>query len=106
MNLTALTPNRKLPPPDEKKIQQLLEDTYRSPEFTSMTYSYPMNDARLMLEYTIKFFDNDNRTLYFRKAHKKNGEWKLDANPESISYTLGLDEPTTADREAMMYRLF
>lgn len=84
--------NRKLSASDEKQLQQLLMDEYQTPEITSMWYSYPKNDNRLLLEYTIAFYDNE-RTQFFRKARKKNGLWELDANFRTVHYRNDVTDP-------------
>ncbi|WP_316811921.1 hypothetical protein [Pedobacter heparinus] len=80
---------RKLPAHDEKQLEQLLIGEYRASVINAMWYSYPKNDNRLLIEYTISFYDNDEQTHFFRKARKKNGQWELSTDFRVIKYSIG-----------------
>jgi len=72
--------NRRLPAHDEKQIEELLIGEYRGAKIEEMEYSYPINDAQLMIEYTIRLFDHGDQTRFFRKVFKKGGKWVLSAD--------------------------
>jgi len=76
---------RQLPAHDEKQLVQLLIDEYQTSVISDMRYSYPRNDNRLLIEYAICFYDSDKPTLFFRKAHKKNGKWGLSRDLRVVS---------------------
>jgi|GEM_PF-1969411 len=82
--------HRQLPAYDLKQIEQLLIDEYRTAEIISMCYSYPMDDNRLLIEYSISFFNNDEQTSFFRKAYKKNGQWQLSNDFRTVNYINGV----------------
>lgn len=81
---------RQLPAYDVKQIEQLLTDEYRTADITSIYYSYPMNDNRLLIEYSITFFNNDEETRFFRKAFKRNGQWQLSPDFRTVNYMKGV----------------
>lgn len=90
MHLKPINTDRRLTEHDEQQIEKLLNDEYRTSEFTAMGYSYPMNDNRLLLEYVINFFGNREQVRFFRKAYKKNGQWRLSNDFKTVRYLNGV----------------
>lgn len=89
MNIKPGT-HRQLPAYDVRQIEQLLIDEYRTAEITSMTYSYPMDDNRLLIEYAITFFNNNEQSQFFRKAFKKNGQWQISRDFRTVNSINGV----------------
>lgn len=90
MHLKPVNTDRQLPAHDERQIEKLLNDEYRTSEFATMGYSYPMNDNRLLLEYVINFFGNGEEVRFFRKAYKKSGQWRLSNDFRTVKYLNGV----------------
>jgi hypothetical protein len=88
---------RQLPAHDEKQLAQLLIEEYQTSVVNMMWYSYPKNDNRLLIEYTISFYDDGERTQFFRKARKKNGLWELDRNFRVVKYSSDVTDAGVAD---------
>jgi hypothetical protein len=91
--------HRQLPAYDAKQLELLLINEYPTTAINSMYYSYPLNDNRLMIEYDITFFNNDEQTYFFRKAYKRNGQWQLSKDFKTVNcikgvYSLDEDEVT------------
>jgi hypothetical protein len=85
---------RQLPAYDEALLQDLLVDEYRASVIEAMWYGYPRNDNRLVVEYVISFYDNDERSRFFRKVRKKDGRWELSKDFRVINYCIGISEPS------------
>ena len=62
-----------------------------------MSYSYPMNDNRLLVEYVINFFGNAEQVRFFRKVYKKSGQWRLSNDFKTIKYLNGVTGTTDID---------
>lgn len=90
MHLKPVNSDRQLPAHDEQQIEKLLNEAYKTAEFTAMGYSYPMNDNRLLLEYMINFFGNAEEIRFFRKAYKKNGQWRLSNDFKTVTCLNGV----------------
>lgn len=92
MNLKPLRPGRQLMPSDAKRLEEILYQEYNSPEFIGIYYSYPLNDNRLLLEYVINLYGNDEHTRFFRTAYKKNGDWYLSRDLRTLTYKMGTED--------------
>lgn len=93
---------RQLPAYDARQIEQLLKEEYRTAEITLMYYSYPMNDNRLLVEYSIAFFNNDEQARFFRKAFKKNGQWQISSDFRTVNCVKGVYSPGEREIEEMI----
>ncbi len=83
--------NRRLPAYDEQQIEELLIREYRGMEIQGIQYSYPLNDAQLLVEYLIKLFNQGDEIRFFRKAFKRNGQWFLSADFSTLKQERGGD---------------
>lgn len=87
MHLKPINTNRQLSAYDEQQIEKLLDEAYGTSEFTAKGYSYPMNDNRLLLDYVINFFGTAESVRFFRKAYKKDGQWRLSTDFKAVKFS-------------------
>lgn len=76
--------NRRLPAYDEKQIEELLLGEYAGVGLHEVYYSYPLNDAQLLVEFVIRLFDHGDQNRFFRKVFKRNGKWCLSADFKTL----------------------